>query len=48
MRQAAAAANKAEWLQQVSEKKAFLEIEYLRREKDACLTALNIYREPST
>ena len=48
MRQAAAAANQAERLYQVSKEKALLEIEYLRREGDACLTALNTCQEPGT
>lgn len=46
MRQAAVAANQAERLQQVANEKACLQIEYVRREGDACLTALNSRREP--
>ena len=48
MRQAAAAASQAERLQQASEEKALLELEYLRREGDARLAALNTRREPGT
>ena len=45
MRQAAAAADHAERLQQVAEEKARLEIEYMRKEGDARLAALNARRE---
>ena len=48
MRQAGSAANQAKRLQQVSEEKAFLEIEYLKRERNAYLTAFNTRREPGT
>ncbi|MCJ1345150.1 hypothetical protein MMC31_003355 [Peltigera leucophlebia] len=48
MRQAAAAANQAERLQQASEERALLEMQYLRREGDARLAALNTRREPGT
>ena len=48
MRQAAATANQAERLQQVSKEKALLEMEYLRREGDGRLAALNTRREPGT
>lgn len=48
MRQAAAAANQAERLQRVAEEKALLEIEYVRKEGDACLAALNACWEPGT
>ncbi|MCJ1347109.1 hypothetical protein MMC31_005330 [Peltigera leucophlebia] len=48
MRQAAAAANQAERLQQASEEKVLLEMEYLRTEGDARLAALNTRREPGT
>lgn len=47
MRQAAAAANQAERLQQVAEEKALLEIEYMRKEGEARLAALNARREPA-
>lgn len=47
MRQAAAAANQAERLQQVAEEKALLKIEYVRKEEDARLAALNARREPA-
>ena len=48
MRQTAAAANQAERLQQVPEEKALLEIEYMRKEGNARLAALNARREPAT
>lgn len=48
MMQAATTADQAERLQEVSEEKALLELEYLRREGDASLAALNIRREPGT
>lgn len=48
MRQAAAVANQAERLQQVAEQKALLEIEYMRKEGEARLAALNARREPAT
>ena len=48
IRQAAAAADQAERLQQVAEENARLEIEYMRKEGDARLAALNARREPAT
>ncbi len=47
MRQAAAAADQAERLQQVAGEKALLEIEYVKKEGDARLAALNARREPA-
>lgn len=48
MRQAAAAADQAERVQQVAEEKALLEIEYMTKEGEARLAALNARREPAT
>ena len=47
MRQAGVA-DQAERLQQVAEEKALLEIEYMSKEGDARLAALNARREPAT
>lgn len=48
MRQAAAAVNQAGTLQQVAEEKALLEMEYVWKEGDARLAALNARRELAT